>query len=279
MSARSSRDDSVQPTKAEIQFIEVDGCRIAFRTEGDEAGLPVILIHALASSFSTWDAISAHLAKEGFRVIAFDLPGHGRSDWRKHYSLSSMEDCLVWAFDQLGVDRFHLVGHSLGGHLALRLAARLPKRVRRVVVEAAPVPPRDEPDAEAMMRESAKPSLWRSAKMLGFGRLIRLALLRQFDFRLARPVLSELKKPAPQWWSSLRNIQSPCLLLASPSDGVNSSRAHLMAESMCAAHLQWVGEGHHLHKNHQDAFLEVVMPFLSVPDLDGAHSLEQVVCG
>jgi pimeloyl-ACP methyl ester carboxylesterase len=277
MRAQSSKEDSVLPAKARIQCVEVDGCRIAFRTEGDETGLPVILIHAFASNFSTWDPISTHMAKEGFRVIAFDLPGHGRSDWCKHYSLSSMEGCLASAFDQLGLDRFDLVGHSLGGYLALRLAARLPERVRRVVVEAAPVPPRDEPDAEAMMRESGKPSLWRSAKTLGIGRLIRLALLRQFDFRAARPVLSELKKSAPQWWSRLRNIQGPCLLLASPSDGANSSRAHLMAESMSAAHLQRIGEGHHLHKNHQEDFLAVVMPFLSARDLSGSHSVEQVV--
>lgn len=264
---------------SKIQFVEVDGCRIAYRDAGNESCPPVVLIHAFASQSESWLAIGAHLIKAGFRVIALDLPGHGRSDWAAHYSLSSMESALALALDQLDLDHFDLIGHSLGGHLALRLAARLAGRVRRLIVEAAPVPPRSDADAEAMMHGGTKPSLWRSIRLLGPGRLIRIALLRQFDFKAAKPILAELKKPMPQWWDGLDTIKSPCLVLTSPSDGTVSARTALMAASMRNAELKIVGAGHHLHTNHQEAFLLVTVPFLMVPIRDDRHVADRVACG
>lgn len=65
------------------------------------------------------------MAAAGFRVIAFDLPGHGQSDWLGHYSLALMEDALASALNKLDLHRINLVGHSLGRHLAMRLGARL----------------------------------------------------------------------------------------------------------------------------------------------------------
>lgn len=250
---------------SKIRFVEVHGRRIAYRDTGGKSHLPVVLIHAFASQSSSWIAIGETLAKVGFRAIAIDLPGHGRSDWIAHYSLSAMEEDLALVLDRLGLDRFDLIGHSLGGHLALRLSARLPGRVRRLVVEAAPVPPMDQADATVIGRSVAKPSLWRSIRMLGFGRLIRTALLRQFDFKAAKPILAELKSPMPQWWLALEQIRSPCLVLTSPNDGMVASRANLVIACVHNAKLSKIGFGHHLHTNHREEFLEAVMPFLMAP--------------
>lgn len=247
---------------SKIRFVEVQGCRIAYHEMGLESGSPMVLLHAFASNSATWIPIATHLVKAGFRVIAFDLPGHGRSDWLGHYSLALMEDTLSSALNQLDLNRFDLIGHSLGGHLALRLGARFSDRVGRIVVEASPVPPKDETDAEDMMREGTKPSLWRSIKLLGFVRLIRIGLFRQFDFKSVRPTLSELKKPMPDWWLSLEKIRSQCLVFTSPSDGMVTSRAGLLVASVHNAELQIIGAGHHLHTNHRELFLGAAMPFL-----------------
>lgn len=264
---------------SEIRFVEVDGRRIAYREAGHGNGSPLVLLHAFASSSATWIPLVNHLAAAGFHVIAFDLPGHGQSDWLGHYSLASMEDSLASALSQLDLHRFDLVGHSLGGHLAMRLGSRFPGRIGRLVVEAAPVPPRDEADAEAMMREHMNPSLWRSIRLLGFGRLIRIALFRQFDFKAIRSILSELKKPMPDWWSSLGKIRSQCLVVTSPTNGIVASRANLLVASMQSADLRHIGAGHHLHTNHRDAFLGAVMPFLLASGGDDTHRAELAACG
>ena len=253
---------------SQVKFIEVRGRSIAYREMGNASGSTLVFVHAFASNSTTWIPTATHLAKAGFRIIAFDLPGHGRSDWLGSYSLASMEEALASAVDQLGLRRFDLIGHSLGGHLALRLGARFPDRVSRVVVEASPVPPKDESDAEAMMRTGTKPSLWRSIKLLGFGRLIRIALLRQFDFKASKPVLGELRKPMPDWWLGLKKIRSQCLVLTSKNDGMVTSRADLLVAVLRYANSQIIGEGHHLHTRHGAAFINAVMPFLLAPEGD-----------
>jgi hypothetical protein len=113
-----------------------------------------------------------------------------------------------------------------------------------------------------MACEGLKPSLWRSIRLLGFKRLVRIALLRQFDFKASRPILSELKKPMPDWWLSLDKISSQCLVVTSSNDGLISSRAKHLTARLRNAELKLLGTGHHLHTNYREAFLGVLMPFL-----------------
>src|SRR6476619_5054755 len=123
-----------------------DRPRIAYRTGGPIDGSPVLLVHALAGRSETWDAVAGALVDRGKRVIMPDLRGHGRSGWARRYALADFEGDLVALLDHLQLPTIDLVGHSLGGHLALRLALRAPGRVRRMVIEEAPVPPRDAGD-------------------------------------------------------------------------------------------------------------------------------------
>src|SRR5579871_3250045 len=125
----------------------VHGRRLAYRTAGDDNDEPIMLIHAFASQSSSWAQVAVALARRGFRVIVPDLRGHGRSAWTDSYALDDFEQDLIDLVDALKLQRLSLLGHSLGGHLALRLAMRLPERIDRLVIEAAPVPPRDEADA------------------------------------------------------------------------------------------------------------------------------------
>lgn len=241
----------------------VQGNPLAYRIAGDEADEPVVLIHAFASESRSWAMVASTLASRGFRVIAPDLRGHGRSAWTETYALEDFEQDLIALLDTLKLDRVSLVGHSLGGHLALRLAVRMPTRVDRLVIEAAPVPPSDAADAAALMAMQAKPSWWRSVRQLGAGNLLRLWLFRKFDFRSARTVLPALRSPMPHWWQQLGAIQAPCLLLASHDDGAVSQRIGLLSAHIAHASTHYLGSGHRLHTDHVEAFLDVVVPFLT----------------
>jgi len=111
---------------------------LAFREAGGSGGVPVVLLHAQGSTAGTWDAFVARVDR---RVLALDLRGHGESSWAKKYSLELMCEDVLGFLDAKGIAQADLVGHSMGGRVAVLVAQRQPGRVRRLVVEDAPPPP------------------------------------------------------------------------------------------------------------------------------------------
>lgn len=98
---------------------------------------PVVLLHKLGGWLSDWRFVAPMLAK-GRQVYAFDLPGHGGSRWDGPapyiQSLGETAALLVGAFDELGFDKVDLIGTSLGGCLAVPLAAFWPERVNKLAL-------------------------------------------------------------------------------------------------------------------------------------------------
>jgi pimeloyl-[acyl-carrier protein] methyl ester esterase len=99
--------------------------------ESRGSGPPIVLLHGWAMNLRVFDALAAELAAT-HRVVTFDLPGHGRSPW--HAGLTAA--AIVAALLQELPERTALLGWSLGGQLALRLAASAPTRVERLVLVA-----------------------------------------------------------------------------------------------------------------------------------------------
>jgi len=89
--------------------------------------LPLILIHGAGGSHLSWPPHLRRLADE--RVIALDLPGHGRSSGPGCVSIGAYRDILRDFVDALGLTRFVLAGHSMGGAIALDFARLCPDRV------------------------------------------------------------------------------------------------------------------------------------------------------
>jgi pimeloyl-ACP methyl ester carboxylesterase len=108
------------------------------RDLGGEGGPPLILLHGLLGSSRNWQTAGADLAAH-YHVCALDLRNHGRSPHDEVMTYEAMAaDVLAW-LDAQGMARVHLVGHSMGGKVAMLLACRHPERVARlVVVDIAP---------------------------------------------------------------------------------------------------------------------------------------------
>lgn len=101
---------------------------------GPESAPVVVLSNSLGSTMSMWDAQVEALA-EHFRVVRYDTRGHGGSPVPDGpYDIDDLADDVVELLDGLGVQKAHVVGLSLGGMTAMRLAAREPERVDRLVV-------------------------------------------------------------------------------------------------------------------------------------------------
>jgi pimeloyl-ACP methyl ester carboxylesterase len=108
-------------------------------TYGD-SGTPIVFCHGLFGQGRNWTGVAKALA-EDHRTVLVDLPHHGRSPWAEQFDYVEVADHLVALLaDQLPDDPVTLVGHSMGGKVAMLAALRAPERVRRLcVVDIAPV--------------------------------------------------------------------------------------------------------------------------------------------
>src|SRR6516162_1385777 len=115
-------DAGTDAEAANSREVEAAGLRLRYLELGEGLGVPVLLLHGFGADLNTWMFTQPALA-EGRRVIALDLPGHGGS--AKNVSAGDAEhltDAVEAAATTLGVERFHLVGHSMGGAIAASLA-------------------------------------------------------------------------------------------------------------------------------------------------------------
>lgn len=101
-------------------------------------GAPVLLLHGGALTAQTWDYVCAGLRSE-FRLIALDMRGHGESSRSDDYSIGRLAADAAEAASELGIERLHLVGMSLGGVVAAELALTTPSLVKSLtMVDVAP---------------------------------------------------------------------------------------------------------------------------------------------
>lgn len=118
------------------QHVHLHGRDIAYIDVPGE-GTPILLVHGIGSNADTWGDVPQLLAARGFRTVAVDLPGHGESSRAPgDYSLGSLACTLRDLLDHLGIERVHLVGHSLGGGVSMQFAYQFPDRVAAMVLES-----------------------------------------------------------------------------------------------------------------------------------------------
>lgn len=114
------------------------GISLAYMTMGPEDGEPVVLIHGVTDNRVSWSQITPDLARAGMRVYVPELRGHGKSDKPvaddRGYTIEVYSEDMVSFVDTLGLQSFHLAGHSLGSLVAQRIAAVLPERVRSLTL-------------------------------------------------------------------------------------------------------------------------------------------------
>ena len=111
-----------------------------FAVEMGKGGVALVLLHGFASSHDYWkpvmDRLPANEHVGGRSILAFDLPGHGRSSPTETARTAEMADLLLEEFDRRGIAVVHLAGHSMGGAVACLVALKQPARIASLTLLA-----------------------------------------------------------------------------------------------------------------------------------------------
>lgn len=131
--------------------------------EGPAGSLPLVLLHGFGGAGFVWRDVAARLSAVA-TVIAYDLPGHGRSLEEPAGGAGRMAKSLLADLESRGHGRFHLCGHSLGGATAALVAMRVPERVASLTLLApGGFGPEIHADALASWRDAKSPDALRAA--------------------------------------------------------------------------------------------------------------------
>jgi len=122
--------------------------RLAVAEDGSPDGVPIVLLHGLTATRRYVVMGSKALERGGFRVVAYDARGHGRSSPGPSYRYEELAEDLLAVMDACGIERAVLAGASMGAHTLLRVALDAPQRVAGVVAITPAFDPDAPPDLE-----------------------------------------------------------------------------------------------------------------------------------
>jgi pimeloyl-ACP methyl ester carboxylesterase len=136
--SKTKRKPNLRPVREltpTLQYRTIHGYRRAFRVAG--TGPAILLIHGIGDNSTTWDTVQSKLAQR-FTVIAPDLLGHGKSDKpRADYSVAAYANGMRDLLSVLDIEQVTVVGHSLGGGVAMQFAYQFPQLVERLILVGA----------------------------------------------------------------------------------------------------------------------------------------------
>ena len=273
-------------------ILEREDARLSYFVTGK--GAPVTLLHGFTQSGRSWGELISRMP-EGWMWIAPDLRGHGATELH-HSARCSMEDCtedLEALWDQLGVERTHLVGYSMGGRLALHVAARRPQRVLSLLTIGAHAGLEedaregrrrgDEALAERIERDgipefvdywSGLP-LFAGLERRGAGYLarIRAERLENHSAGLACSLRGMGAGVMEPLWDEVGEIRVPCTFVAGQLDHGYVASARRLAAAMPHGRVEVVPRaGHAVHQERPDAFARVLANHLTAAAAAGVIS-------
>jgi pimeloyl-ACP methyl ester carboxylesterase len=208
-------------------FAEVPGAHIWYEDTGGQ-GIPVIFLHAASGSSRNWDGQFPAFKAAGYRCIAYDRRGWGRSvSVPGGPQPGTAADDLQGLVEYLRIDRFHMVATAAGSSVALDYALSFPRRVRSLVVANAAVGQLEDERYQQLTRSSRSPQIdalpvylrelgpsYRAEYPEGTGRWIALNEMSQPNGPPASPQTARNHLTV----SSLQSLKLPLLMMTGDAD-------------------------------------------------------------
>jgi esterase len=271
------------------RYVVLDGLRFHYVERGAADAPVLLMLHGLRSYAETFDEIAEALCAR-FRVIALDQRGRGRTDWDPagdYYSARYVADIEALCA-ALGLERLHLLGHSMGGSNAMVFTGRHPQRVASLVIEdSGPGASAAGAGSDRIKRELANTVMsfpdrdaarasWRAMRPnvteAAIESRVRHSMVEHpdghFTWRhdqagIARARLDPDPTRIPDLWPSVAAIACPTLLVRGrDSDFLRADTAAEMVRRNSLIRLHEIaGAGHYVHDDQPAAFLDAVRTF------------------
>lgn len=283
---------SVRELTPTLQFRTIHGYRRAFRIAG--SGPAILLIHGIGDNSTTWSSVQSTLAQR-FTVIAPDLLGHGKSDKpRADYSVAAYANGMRDLLSVLDIERVTVVGHSLGGGVAMQFAYQFPQLVDRLILVGAGGVTKDVnfalriaslpmgTEALAVLRlPLVLPAVQVAGRVAGlaFGRTAlgrdlpeMLRILKDLPEPTASSAFARTLRAVVDWRGQVVTMLDRCyltesvpvqLIWGSRDSVIPVSHARLAHSAMPGAQLEiFEGSGHFPFHDDPDRFVEIVEQFI-----------------
>jgi 2-hydroxy-6-oxonona-2,4-dienedioate hydrolase len=270
----------MQKPRQSREFLEILGLRTFYIKVGE--GHPLVLCHGGSPgtcSSVNWQRNIDPLAEAGFAVYAFDQPGFGLTDNPSDYSLDFRYEHARAFVDWVKLERYHVMGNSMGAYLAARLALEDPRARKLVLVSSNTLAPGGSPESQAKARKHAEelraytPSYENMLKMtrgtLHHQELVTEELVREryemstgknFRAQTARANAAKSKSLG----DDLENIKAKTLILWGRNDrGTSLDQALLLFQKIPGAELHIFDRcAHWVQWDHAERFNALVSDFL-----------------
>ena len=241
--------------------------------DGGSGGSPVVFIHSSGGNTTHWSAQLAHLRKTR-RALALDLRGHGLSQSPKDgdYQLVSQAGDIDAVVNQAGIRKFVLVGHSMGGSVAIAYAGLHPDRVAGLLIVDSGGDPKQFPEEQkqqmikAMESDayaSVTESYWKQL-LVGSAPGVQERVMKDMQRMPKEMVISQVKElfwfdPKP----ALGRYHGPKLSVITPGNDTKFSLHKLQSEF---PHMVVTGTGHWVHLDKPEEFNRILDEFLITVD-------------
>lgn len=261
------------PLPTAIQRMAIGNEEIAFVDEG--SGPPLILLHSLGTSRELWRTVLPQLVAR-HRVIAIDARGHGGSTNRGGYQPEAVARDVIEVAERLRLERFGVIGISMGGLTAVRVAAHLGSRVAALVLSSSYA---SVAGALAEQRVATVERMLERVSMTVFGRIyVEQTLERDTPFAVREAIACQIAViEKTHYLETLRaicsddvspflsQIEAPCLVLNAEIDpSVPNALSQRLIEGIHGAVLAVVPRSRHLAcVDAPDAYVSIVSAFLA----------------
>ena len=263
-------------------ILEEEDARLNYEVIGE--GSPVTLLHGFTQSGRSWREVIS-MMPAGRRWVVPDLRGHGATRVRPGapYTMEACTEDLVRLWDSLGIARSHLVGYSMGGRLALNVAATRPERILSLLTigahagldEEAREGRRRGDEALAQRIETdgleAFVNYWSSLPMFeslerrgpSFVAQVRAARMENHVAGLAESLRGMGAGAMRPVWNELGRVKVPCTFVAGQLDHGYAASARRLAESVPDGRVVIVQRaGHTVHQERPEAFSRLLLAHL-----------------
>ncbi|WP_309133409.1 alpha/beta fold hydrolase [Cellulomonas sp.] len=221
---------------------DVPAVTLSYALHGPADAPVVVLLHGMgaASDRSSWDRVVPLLAGD-HRLVVPDLRGHGASPRPGSYALAEMADDVARLLDRLGVAGATVVGHSMGGVVAVVLAQARPDLVSALVVEdSSPPPPAGSPPVDVTPPYRPEGPV-------------------AYDVEVRPGVLQALAEPDAAWAGRAGEVTVPTLVVGGgPTSFVDQRRLARLAAAFPAGTMVTIDVGHDVHPNRPEEFVALL---------------------